>query len=96
MLLQEASNGKGIEFSVTSEFQLGFNTSQEVTSPNSPLSSQKIGLDSISFPGPFCFYVQRDRMPALAGNGMLQVRVNPIISGAGDELQPLSKYCQLE
>lgn len=94
--MQEASNEKSTEFSVTSEFQLGFNTSQEVTSPNSPLSSQKIGLDSISSLGPFCFYVQRDRTPTLAGNGMLQVRVNSIISGACDKLQPLSKYCQLD
>lgn len=82
--MQEASNGKSIEFSVTSELQLGFNASQAVTSPNSPLSSQKIGLDSLSSPGPFCFYVQRDHTPAPAGNGLLQERVNSIISGAGD------------
>lgn len=50
MLLQEVSNGKNIGFSVTSEFQLGFNTSQEVTS--SPASSEKIGLDNVSTLGP--------------------------------------------
>lgn len=69
MLLQEASNRKSIEFSVTSEFQLGFNTIQEVTSPKSPVSSEKIGLDNISSLGLFCFYVQRDCTPTLAGNG---------------------------